>query len=89
MIKRKKISKKTKIILFLAIILVILVLLDIRLRPIIKSIMADKARYVAVNAIDNAVTENLVRKISNIQILFRSNVPKKASYWELLLMFKK
>ena len=58
MIKRKKI-KKIKIIIFLIIILIILILLDIRLRPIIKSIMADKARSVAINAIDNAVNKEL------------------------------
>ena len=56
MIKRKKINKKIKIIIFL---IIILVLLDIRLRPIIKSIMADKARSVAINAIDNAVNKEL------------------------------
>lgn len=57
--KCKKVNRKTKIIIFLMVILTILVLLDLRLRPIIKSIMADKARSVAVNAIDNAVNREL------------------------------
>ena len=34
-------------------------LLDLRLRPIIKTIMADKARSVAVNCIDSAVSKEL------------------------------
>lgn len=57
--KRKKIKTKYKVIILLVLIVFGLILLDMRLRPIIKSIMADKARSVAVRAIDNAVNHEL------------------------------
>lgn len=44
---------------FLVIILIVFFILDLRLRPIIKSIMSDKAKSVAVNAIDKAINEEL------------------------------
>ena len=41
------------------IIFIFLLVLDFRLRPMIKSVMSDKAKSVAVHAIDNAVNKEL------------------------------
>ena len=47
--------------------MVLLLILDLRLRPVIKSVMADKARSVAVNAIDVAVNQELGNQ--NLQLI--------------------
>ena len=57
--KNRKLSVKIKFLFTLIILSVILLILDLRLRPVIKSVMADKARSVAVNAIDVAVNQEL------------------------------
>lgn len=56
---RRKINLKTKLIILFVSITFTLVILDLKLRPIIKSIMADKAKSVAVNAIDKAINREL------------------------------
>ena len=57
--KNRKLSVKIKFLFTLIVLSVILLILDLRLRPVIKSVMADKARSVAVNAIDVAVNQEL------------------------------
>ena len=51
--------KKVKLLIILFIICTIIISLDLKLRPVIKSIMADKAKSVAVNAIDAAINKEL------------------------------
>ena len=76
---RRKLKLKTKITIFLSIVLIILISLDLRLRPIIKSIMADKAKSVAVSAIDHAVNQELGTqnfKYSDVVQIERANEGK-------------
>ncbi|MDR2073854.1 MAG: sporulation protein YunB [Oscillospiraceae bacterium] len=56
---KKKIKPITKFKIFILFILAFLIILDLRLRPIIKSITADCARGVAEHAINLAITREL------------------------------
>jgi sporulation protein YunB len=59
---KKRKNKPSKIVLFnifFSSFLIILIILDFRLRPIIKSVMADRAKAVAIMAIDTAIAKQL------------------------------
>jgi sporulation protein YunB len=76
---RRKLKIKTKIEIFFIFFLAVLVILDLRLRPIIKSVTSDRANAVAVKAINNAVSRQLDGdnfEYSNIVHIERNNEGK-------------
>jgi len=55
----RNLKLRTKLKIFLLILIASAIALDMRLRPIIKTIMEDKAKSVAITAIDSAVSKEL------------------------------
>jgi sporulation protein YunB len=59
--KQKKLSIKIKITVIVAVISIIAVLVDIQMRPLVKSILFSQAQTVSINVINKAVVEELSR----------------------------
>lgn len=59
--KQKKLSIKIKIIVIIAVVSIIAVLVDIQMRPLVKSILFSQAQTVSINVINKAVVEELSR----------------------------
>ena len=59
--KQKKLSVKIKITVIVAVISIIAVLVDIQMRPLVKSILFSQAQTVSINVINKAVVEELSR----------------------------
>lgn len=59
--KQKKLSVKIKIIVIVAVVSIIAVLVDIQMRPLVKSILFSQAQTVSINVINKTVVEELSR----------------------------
>ncbi|MDR1240643.1 MAG: sporulation protein YunB [Oscillospiraceae bacterium] len=76
---RRRLNIKIKFKIFLILLILILIVIDIRLRPVIKSIIEDRAKAVAVTAINNAINRELGEsdfKYSDIARIERSEEGK-------------
>ncbi|BED91901.1 MAG: sporulation protein YunB [Candidatus Improbicoccus pseudotrichonymphae] len=56
-----KLNFRTKLIIFLIVLIGVLFILDLKIRPVIKDATADRARAVAIYAINNAVNKELCK----------------------------